>query len=87
MLTRPADYVMNPQGYSSSLTKREHFALSLATGLLSSGMRMSKEVTRAAIILADNLIENLNDMSAGVVRDLDEPEVEAVKPVMSYGKK
>ncbi len=48
---------------------------------------MSKEVTRAAIILADNLIENLNDMSAGVVRDLDEPEVEAVKPVMSYGKK
>jgi hypothetical protein len=87
MQTRPTDYLVNPEGYSNSLTKREHFALEMAKGLLSGGMRMSSDVTRASIILADNLIENLNDMPAGVVRDLADLEIEAVKPVMSYGKK
>jgi len=61
MLTRPLDYVTNPQGYSSALNKREHFVLSLAAAILSGGKVPSAAVNRAAVIMADDLIHALNE--------------------------
>ncbi len=85
MLTRALDYVTNPDGYTSSLNKRELFALNLAAAILSGGKVPSAGVNRAAVILADDLINALNE-EPGLVTSAD-LEVLEETPKPTFGKK
>jgi len=59
MKTEPGDPAFPNDGSNPGLTKREYFAIRMATGLLSAGDKGTNSVAGRAVRYADELIEVL----------------------------